>query len=149
MKSVFVSLALLITSHSAMAAHVYFDDDCTAYTLDGSKIEISIQNSRPTNPHVLDIDMGNSDKIPYVTFVGGEKYDDDIIEPVLVLKQLSSKTTAKKTLNEEGYEGDSELSVRVVKVVAVDPIVKARKDLKAGQTLTFVCRTTFLAPNGK
>jgi hypothetical protein len=146
MKSVFVTLALLIGSQSAMAMHAYGTDDCTAYT-ENDKIEISIANSRPANPHIIKIENDTED-VRFVNFIGATMGQDDETDTVLTLKTISSKITGKTTNDEDGWEGWTELSVRVAKVTKASPFIQKEKGLKVGQTLTFICRTGFQAPSG-
>ncbi|UYL07514.1 hypothetical protein B9G69_010705 [Bdellovibrio sp. SKB1291214] len=150
MKLVIAIMALLIGSQSAMAAHLYADDDCIAYTLNNSEIKISIANSRPANPHVLKFEMKDPNKMPFVNFIGATMGNDgDGSDTILTLKTLSSKITQKSSYNEDGWEGWVELSVRVAKVTAVNAEVREQLGLVPGQKLTFICRTSFDAPNGK
>lgn len=135
MKSVLLTLTLLMTANSAYA-RIYFDSGCTAYTIAGDEIKVSV-TGRPTSPYRVDSDKLSQEE-NLVTWSGKEKDEDGNVFN-LVLDQTNTTKFQEKNGVEDCFEYESDVSINYAIVKKVSKKISDTLQIKKGQKLAFVC----------
>ncbi|QDK44776.1 hypothetical protein DOM22_06160 [Bdellovibrio sp. ZAP7] len=147
MKSVFVTLALLISANPVFAGGVYLTSNCTAYTIDGNQVKIGVAG-RPMDAYRIESDK-LSEEENLVTWDGIEKDEDGNIFN-LVLKQTNRTKFEAKNYTEECFENEAEVTVEYAVVKKVSKKISQTLNIKKGQKLAFVCQSVVTyGPVGK
>jgi hypothetical protein len=147
MKKTIATLALLSLSSSAFAMHAYGTDDCIAKLIGGQTLEIDLANGEPANSHRIVND--SSDTIFFVNY--DRIVDGNDVNPKdasLVLLTKSEGNIVKRKVDDGCFQGEESTFTRSVVVDSIDSIVKENYELKKGQKIHFVCRSSYSAPTG-
>lgn len=146
MKSVFVTMALLISTNSAFAG-VYLTSNCTAYTMDGNQVTVGVAG-RPLDAYRIESDKLSQEE-NLVAWDGKEKDEDGNVFN-LVLKRSHHTKFEKKTYTEDCFANEAEVTVDYAVVKKVSQKISQALNIKKGQKLAFVCQSVITyGPVGK
>jgi hypothetical protein len=148
MKKMIAFLSLLSISLPALAMHSYGEDNCIAKMLNGSTLELVITNGQPTNPHKLIDRVNDSTDFTTVEFKGAPMGGDEQGSE-LVLEKTSEKNINSRKVSDGCLEGYERTSTRTALVKSISKKLSEKFDLKEGNSVQFVCYTSFGAPTGE
>ena len=154
-KPLLATLVFLTAAVPALAMHAYGEDSCIGYTIDGQVISFKHANGKPADPHRLDLaqmqvdssDLG-SDSLWVNVDQSANSYDEPVATADLVLQNLDTTSTNKKTLDDGCFQGSAQTSLRSYKILQTSDRLNKFLTLQKGEVVHMSCYSDAQYPTG-